>query len=104
MYKNRLIHFIKIFDDRIKQLKETDPNNIYDLKADVLKSTIDVKALENDLNKKFSLIPVYAPTAHKIPKSSSSLDDLNKNCSYLFENIDANVLKADEEFIKKTYK
>ena len=63
-----------------------------------------MKALENDLNKKFCLIPVYAPTAHKIPKSSSSLDDLNKNCCYLFENIDANVLKADEEFIKKTYK
>lgn len=44
--------------------------------------------------------PVYAPTAHKLAKE----ENRQENHTYLFENIDANLLKADEEFIKKTYK
>jgi hypothetical protein len=66
-----------------------------------------------------SQIPVEAPTVHKLVKKnelhlnelqiSPNLNNLNstknsKNGSYLFENIDGKLLKADEEFIKKVYK
>ncbi len=44
-------------------------------------------------------VPVYAPTAHKLSRD----ENRQENNAYLFENIDANLLKADEDFIKKTY-
>lgn len=60
--------------------------------------------IENDLHKKMCQTPVYAPTAHKLQKKNEFLDESLGNSSYLFENIDSSLLKADEEFIRKTYK
>lgn len=50
--------------------------------------------------------PVLAPTAHKLQKSTDLTDSSTRRDSvnYLFESIDASLLKEDEELIRKTYR
>ena len=49
--------------------------------------------------------PKLAPTVRKLQKSESiDIKQQNSISSYLFDNIEPKLLKADEEFIKKIYK
>jgi hypothetical protein len=109
---------IRIFDDRIKQFRESGEvnntnNTIYDMKYNEnLKLTIDLKELENEIIQKYSTLPVIAAKVHPLVNKenellySSSANSLSKsitsenekqNGRLLFENINGDLLKLDEK-------
>jgi hypothetical protein len=98
---------IKIFDDRIKKYKRGDANtSIYDFKMESPKALFDLHEIENELIKKLSQDPIVAPKAR--PRKVKSTAQCKENWfnasdsqnSYLFESIDENALKPDEEYIR----
>ena len=102
---------VKIFDEKIQNFKKNELNvNIYDVNAEsmLLKASLDIKTIENQVSKFMSQTPKKAPTVRKIQlkESVDTVDTFQRKVrsTFLFENIDTKQLKADEEFIKKIYK